>query len=157
MRFKEIDIKKADELTFGQYIDLKNILSKIDDSTKDRDLIKDIVRALYKKDTTMNDYMDKKLIKYIGKVIEGITYWAELENKELTYKPSEEEKRAGIIELNDKVGYLGTVKVLAKNYYLDPDLILSWSWSKVFGILKTDLEEFRYQERLNKIMQEKYK
>ena len=157
MRFKEIDIKKADELTFGQYIDLKNILSKIDDSTKDSDLIKDIVRVLYKKDTTIKDYMDKKLIKYIGKVIEGITYWADLENKELAYKPSEEEKRAGIIELNDKVGYLGTVKVLAKNYSLDPDLILSWSWSKVFGILKTDLEEFRYQERLNKIMQEKYK
>ena len=92
-----------------------------------------------------------------SKVIEGITYWADLENKELAYKPSEEEKRAGIIELNDKVGYLSTVKVLAKNYSLDPDLILSWSWSKVFGILKTDLEEFRYQERLNKIMQEKYK
>jgi len=52
---------------------------------------------------------------------------------------------------------MGTVKALAKAYAKDPDEIFKWKYSKVFGILYSDLEEHKFRQRYNKVIEQKYK
>lgn len=154
MKYKEIDIRNSDELTFGQYIKLKTIISQED---KEIEIIEKIILCLYNKKPTREDYKDISFINYINKIVDDMVYWVKQENKALSYTPSIEEREAGIEELGESVGSFSIVKFLAKEYSKDPDDILNWSWKKVFYILLTDKKEFDYKEKFNKILERKYK
>lgn len=145
-----IDIKAGD-LTYGQRIELGGIFS--DPNSDDLKRFKRTMECLHGAATDMA--ASEELVGYFEEIIEGLTYWAEQENALLKYEPSDEEKRAGIEEYSRKVGEFGTVKSLAKAYNQDPDTILQWKYSKVFGILYTDLEEYKFNKRFNKELEKR--
>lgn len=89
-------------------------------------------------------------VRAFNHIIAGLTSWIEKEQKMLQYTPSSDELAAGVKELGEKVGNMATIKALAKAYSKDPDEILEWDYAKVFGILYTDLEERKYETKLNK-------
>lgn len=89
-------------------------------------------------------------VKAFRHIVEGLKSWIEKEQQLLQYTPSSDELAAGVKELGEKVGNMSTIKALAKAYSKDPDEILRWDYSKVFGILYTDLEERKFETKLNK-------
>lgn len=91
-------------------------------------------------------------VKALRRVVDEFKGWLEKEQQLLTFEPEPDQITAGIKELAKKVGDMGTVKALAKAYSQDPDVILRWEYSKVFGILFTDLEEYKYEKRYNKVI-----
>lgn len=147
---KEIDIKGG-KLTFGQRIELGKIAQS---GVSDSEIFEQIIFLLYKIKPRPRQY--KKYISYFNHAIEGLKFWIEQE-KLLNYECSPEERAAGIKEFTSKVGEFATIKALAKAYAKDPDEILEWEYGKVFGILYTDLEEYKFNQRYNKILQAKYK
>lgn len=143
-KIKMINISSGD-MTFGQRIDIGKIFASNDDT-----YIKAIkaIKVLHGIDVTVgwvNKHSD-----YLKSIIEGISNWVKIESDMLKYDPSPDEIRAGIRDLSKKIGDFGTVKSLAAKYGQDPDTILNWKYSKVFGILYTDLEEYKYSRRYTK-------
>lgn len=92
----------------------------------------------------------RRRVKAFGHIIDGLKAWIDKEQQLLQYTPSSDELAAGVKELGEKVGNMATIKALAKAYSKDPDEILEWDYAKVFGILYTDLEERKYEKKLNK-------
>ena len=78
-------------------------------------------------------------VKALRRVVDEFKGWLEKEQQLLTFEPEPDQITAGI-------------KELAKAYSQDPDDILRWEYSKVFGILFTDLEEYKYEKRYNKVI-----
>jgi len=141
----KIDVKAGD-CSFGQYIELKQLLRSTTDEVT---IVGGFFKILHNYDLKPREY--KKAIPYIEEISKALIYWQEQENTLLKYEPSIEEKRAGIEQLSKDIGELGTIKALAKDYSQDPDYILeNWKWGKVFGILYSDLETYKYQERYRK-------
>ena len=93
----------------------------------------------------------------LTRMVDGIEYWCDAEKVALEYRPKAEEKGAGIEAYSKAVGDMGTIKAVAKAYSRDPDEVLKWPWAKVFGILQTDLEEFKYSERLREAYERRRK
>lgn len=91
-------------------------------------------------------------VRRLDRMVDGLTYWAELECRTLDYKATPEEERAGLARLSGEVGHMGTVKALAQKFGRDPDEVLRWEWGKVYGILYADLKESEYQRRLSDLM-----
>jgi hypothetical protein len=89
-------------------------------------------------------------IKWWPEVVEGLHYWIQRENKELHKSPSAEERAAGIADLQRRVGYMGVVTTIAKEYGVDPDTVLSWKYGKVFNLLYTDMQRALFRERIEK-------
>lgn len=139
---EKIDIK-AGLMTFGQRIELGKIFAnpELDELGK----FEQTFICLHENKPKAKEY--SKLVPYFMEIVEGIQYWAQQEATLLKYEPTAKEKKAGVKELSIKTGDLGTIKALAKNYHQDPDAILLWQYGKVFGILYTDLEEYKYQLR----------
>lgn len=148
----KIDIEGG-RLTFGQRIELGRIFQ--DTTTTEVEKFEKTFMCLHQYMPEVNDY--KKLINYFQEIIDGLTYWITQEGEKLKYDPTPEEVSAGIKDLSAKIGEFGTIKALAKNYSRDPDEILQWEYGKVFGILYTDLEEHKYQEKYHKVLERKYK
>jgi hypothetical protein len=146
-KLSKIDIRAGD-LTYENRIDLGNLFAS---EKTDAEKFSEIFQILHK---TTPDFSDEEgmewYLEYYREIIDGLTFWFEKEKELLDYQPEPEEIRAGIRELSAKVGPYGTIKAIAKNYARDPDEILQWKYGKVFGILYTDLEEFKYSKRLNK-------
>ena len=148
---ERIDIKGG-KLTYGQRIDLGELFASDQSET---DKFKETFRILH---DVIPDFSNVKEMKfyseYFAEIIDRLQFWFEKE-KLLKYDPEPEEIRAGIKDLSEKIGYFGTIKALAKNYGQDPDDILKWEYGKVFGILYTDLEEFKYSKKLHKQYEKK--
>lgn len=162
---KRIDIKGG-KLTYGQRIDLGELLAsqktEVEKFKETFHILHDkkdksgkVVKALHIDFT--NSHEMKMYVSYFKQIIEGLQFWFEKEKKLLDYKPEPEEVRAGIKELSEKIGFFGTIKTLARNYSQDPDDILKWEYGKVFGILYTDFEEYKYQKKLHKQYEQKNK
>ena len=151
--FKEIldnpiDIRNGD-LTYGNYISIKNCIRNLNNEDEVK-TITAIIKELYDYELQTNDFM--VIVPFMEKIIADMVYWQEQEQTMLKYEPTTEEIRAGILEYSKKVGDLATVKSIAKEYAQDPDDILKWKWSKVFGILYTDLESFNFQRKYTSII-----
>lgn len=140
------------EFTYGNRIALGDILS--DESRSEYQRLKAAFRELY-------GYSCRLLplgmrVRALRRIVEGVTAWVRKEGEMLHYEPSAEEVAAGVGELTRRVGNFPTIKALAKAYGRDPDEVLAWDYAKVFGILHTDLEEHKYEERYSKIINDKY-
>ena len=151
MKLEKIDIK-AGKMTFGQRIELGKIFQG---EGSDVEKFNQTFKCLHGFQPKVKEF--KELIAYFHEILEGIRFWIEQEGHLLKYEPTAEELSAGIRQLSARIGEFGTIKALAKTYGRDPDEILQWEYSKVFGILYTDLEEHKYQKRFNKLTEKKYK
>lgn len=144
---KKIDIKGG-KFTYTQRIELGKIIAS---ETTDYDKFTQILKCL-----NIRQSKSILLLGYFEEIIEGLQYWFERESVMLRYEPSMEEVAAGIQDYSKNIGDFGTVKSLAKAYNQDPDTILNWEYGKVFGILYTDLEEYKYNQRYNRELEKKY-
>lgn len=145
----KIDIK-AGSMTFGQRIELGKIFSSADD-----ELLKfeNVFHCLHGYKPKLTEYA--ALTPYFKEIVEGVAHWVNAETIMLKYEPTPEQKQAGIKALSKSIGEMGTVDALAEKYGIDPDVVLSWEYAKVFGILFADLEKAKYQKRYNKIIDKK--
>lgn len=146
MKIQEIDIKGG-EMTFGQRIELGKIFT--DKELSEIEKFEKTFECLHKQTPEPKDY--SKLVKYFNDILIGLAFWVQQESILLKHNPTAKEIRAGVKDLSAKTGDFGTVKALAKNYNQDPDTILEWKYGKVFGILYTDLEEYKYQLRYSEL------
>ena len=146
-----IDVKGG-ELTFGQRIGLGELFAS--DKT-DIEKFEETFLILHNQKPDTKEYKD--ILEYFTQIIEGISFWVEQESTMLKYEPTPEEIKAGIRDLSKEIGEFGTVKALAKAYNTDPDVILTWKYGKVFGILYTDLREHMYSRRFQKVLESKNK
>jgi hypothetical protein len=150
----KIDIK-AGRLTYGQRCELGELFAG--DKTE-VDKFKGAFQILYKITPDFRNSKEMKLyVEHFREIIDGLRFWLEKEKLLLDYNPEPEEVRAGIKDLSAKISHYGTIKTLAKNYAQDPDAIFNWEYGKVFGIIYTDLEEYKYRKRLYKEYERKFK
>jgi hypothetical protein len=135
-------------MTFGQRNELGELFAG---NRTDVDKFRETFRILHDVTPDFGNAEEVRLYaSYYAEIIDGLLFWMEREKLLLNYQPEPEEIRAGIRELSAKTGCYGVVKALAGAYAQDPDDILKWEYGKVFGIVYTDLEEFKYRERLRK-------
>lgn len=151
INYKEVAEKvKRGEITFQQYIDLREAYASMVQG-KEIQSVQKVISILRPKEK--KHPITPETIRLMKEVTEAMAMWLQMEEQHLNYNPSTQERQAGIEEYSKNVGWLGTAKTLAKAYATDIDTVLnSWSWAKVFQILRTDLLEYRYQNRLHKIM-----
>lgn len=145
-KMSKIDIKNG-ELTFSQRIELGRIAaSDVDEFEKAMEMW----RCLYVDRPKLTEKNVDDFVRDVKEIIDGLNFWIERETKALKYEPTADEKRAGISELSKNVGEYGTILAIAETYGKDPDEVLKWKYGKIFGILYTDLERHKFQQRLSK-------
>lgn len=150
--FGKLDIAGG-RFTYGNRIAVGIIFSN--DELTDYKKLKALYNELYGYSA---DWLPRsKRFKVLDRLAEGMADWVKKEQAMLHYEPKDEEKRAGIDDYSKKVGDFATIKALAKEYAQDPDTILKWDYGKVFGILYANLEEHKYHERYQRVIDDKYK
>lgn len=149
---RKVDIKGG-QFTYGQRIELGQILA--DDSITDIERFFKAMHCLLP-DFTAAD-IERGRRWWIEDVLPGLAYWVEREKKELHREFTQDERLAGAAAVGRRVGYMGTVAALAKEYSIDPDEILKWKYAKVFNILYVDLQNNLYRERYAKLQSDKLK
>ena len=143
----KIDIRGG-KLTYGQRIELGDILSKEGTSISEKYVA--AMKCLY---PDWVQTFTPKWIEWFNELVEGLRYWMERETTMLAYQPTSEEIAAGINNLSKKLGPMMTVMALAEKFGKDPDEILQWEYGKVFGLLYADLESFKYQRNYRKVIE----
>ena len=152
MRSIMVDIKGG-KLTFAQRIELGEIFGNGELSEAEK--FERAIKCICGKKPTPKQY--GQYVNNFRAIVEGLQYWCEAEARMLHSEPTAEERSAGIEEYSKSIGVFGTVKAIAKTFGQDPDDVLQWEYGKVFSILYTDLEDYKYQRRLNKVIERKYK
>lgn len=143
MRLREWKYEDG-EFTYSQRIELGQVFQ--DDNLSGYGKLKQAWKVLYGwSPRWMNPW---RRYKAFDRMLEGLKYWIDRERNTLHYEPTAEEHRAGLLNLSREVGELGTVKALAEKFGVDPDIILTWKWGKVYGMLYADMREAEYQRRL---------
>lgn len=148
MRLREYNYREG-EFTYGARIAVGEIWQR--EGLREYERLKLAWREMYGYDAKLLWPLGVRVRRLI-RLREGLEYWFRLEADTLKAEPTAEQLRAGIRELGEKIGEMGTIKALAKDYHVDPDEVLQWPWGKVYGILLTDLEEHKYNERLTKVV-----
>jgi hypothetical protein len=143
MRLREWKYQEG-EFSYGQRIAVGEILT--DESRTWYQRLKACWRELY--GWSARWMLPAVRVRRFDRLTEGLRYWVEREQAELRYNPTAEEQRAGLMRLNAEVGHMGTIKALAEKFGIDPDVVLTWQWGKVYGILRADLKEADFQRRL---------
>lgn len=143
----KIDIRGG-KLTYGQRIELSDILGKADSTTSEKYIA--VMQCLH---PGWQHTFSIECIAYFEEVVEGLRYWMEREATMLAYQPTAKEIAAGINNLGKKLGPMMTVMTLAEKFGKDPDEILQWEYGKVFGLLYADLESFKYQRNYRKAIE----
>lgn len=144
-----IDIRGG-KLTYGQRIELGQIL--FDEKRLASEKFKAAMTCLY---PDLKPSFSTEWAARYQKVIEGIEYWMKKEAAMLNYQPTGDELAAGFNDLGRKLGPMMTVMTLAEKFSRDPDEILQWEYGKVFGLLYADLENFKFQRRYRRVMENK--
>lgn len=134
--------------TYGNRIALAQIFSE--DSLTEYQRLKAAHKELY--GYSCRWLLPRPRYKRLMAIVEGVSYWCQLEAQELAYTPTADEVAAGIEDLQKKVGDLATIEAIAEKFSKDPDDVLRWSYSKVFGFLRTDLLRNKYMEKYHKQM-----
>lgn len=147
-----VDIKGG-KLTFAQRIELGDIFGNAEIS--DAEKFERAIKCICGKKPRPHQY--SQYIEIFRAIVEGLQYWCDAEAKMLHCEPTADEQAAGIEEYSKNIGIFGTVKAIAKTFGQDPDAVLQWEYGKIFSILYTDLEDYKYQRRINKVIERKYK
>lgn len=150
--FRRLNILEDEAFTYGQRIALGQLFEG--DAENEYGRLLKAFRIVY-------EYSPKLLprgvrFSRITALVEELKEWISREQNMLHYAPSADELAAGVEELGKKVGSLGTVQALARSYGVDPDVVVAWPYTKVFGILYADLEENKYKDKYQKIVNARY-
>lgn len=151
--FERLDVKGGD-LTYGQRIELGGILAN-PAGRSEYELFMDTIECLYGRRPTLREF--KEAIVLFKEAVEGLTFWIKAESEQLKYTPSQEEKDAGVERYAKEVGEIGTAYAIAKEFSLDPDVILGWKYGKVFGYLRKQKADGDFQRRYSEVMARKSK
>lgn len=147
---KIIQDLKTGNITFGQYIDLRQTLA---DYGKNKDILalyKSIFAILKGKDFAV-DFTDSTNIEFINQVLKELHTWQQREENTLQNTVSPQEQQAGIKEFSDQVGWLGVVIPLSKDYHISPDTLLAtWKYKEVYSVLFYENQKTKYEQRLSK-------
>lgn len=143
MRLREWKYEDG-EFTYAQRIELSEVFK--DDSRNEYQKLKAAWKVLYGWSARwMNPW---RRCRAFERMLTGLKFWIDTERENLKYEPTPQENRAGLLRLTEQVGEMGTIKALAEKFGVDPDVILTWHWGKVYGLLYADLKEVEYQRRL---------
>ncbi len=151
--FTPVDVKGGD-LTYGQRIELGGILAN-PKGRSEYELFMDTIECLYGRRPTPKEF--KGAIPLFKEAVEGLTFWMKAESEQLKYTPTQEEKDAGVERYAKEVGEIGTAYAIAKEFSLDPDVILNWKYGKVFGYLRKQKADGDFQRRYSEVMARKSK
>ncbi|MFZ4412458.1 MAG: hypothetical protein ACOYOV_05180 [Bacteroidales bacterium] len=129
-----------DHITFGQRIDLLEINSDQHFFFKPLEIL-----ASFKiEQIALLKASD--VIRYSQFVISELKRFEKRDNETLKYKFDKEEIEAGIKEMNH--GIFGTIDMIAKRMNIAHDEVLELSQSKVYMMLKIDIDNANYQKKL---------
>ena len=150
--FRRLNILEDEAFTYGQRIALGQLFGKPAESE-----FKRLLRAF----RTVYEYSPRLLPRRVRfarltALLEQFAEWVKREQTLLGYKPTADELAAGVEELGKKVGSLGTIQALARSFGVDPDVIVSWPYTKVFGILYADMEENKFKDKYQKIVNARF-
>ena len=153
---KKYDILNGN-ITFQQYIDVREALQKYSQDNNLANLYDGIVKAL-NKGYEIKDYASIELMQYVEDVITDVLHWVKIENETLHYSPTQTEKNAGFEKYAQEVGWMGIVVSLAKEFATRPEVILErWYWKEVYMVLYTDNKKYQYEEKLQKQIKLRYR
>jgi hypothetical protein len=149
--FKHINLidVSSEKFTFGQRI----FLGKID-TTSSHKIIEQVMSVLY--GVKVKPWQYKSVYAHILDVLNKLNKWSEIE-KALNYEPTAEEKQAGIKQITDKLQDFATVDAIAKRMHISHDNAMKLPYAIVFQMLQSDLEHSKFERRLSKVYEQKYK
>lgn len=113
-----------------------------------------IVRILYGIHIQPKHY--RRFYHHVKEVIDGLAFWMEKE-KALKYQPTPEERQAGIEELGKRVKEFATVDAIARRMHISHDDALKLPYATVYLMLLNDLEQSKFERRLQKVYSKKVK
>ncbi|MDR2066109.1 MAG: hypothetical protein LBP85_10445 [Prevotellaceae bacterium] len=148
-KITEIDIL-SERFTFGQRLEF-NRLSEL---TYDHQIIEAVIYVLYEIKVKPEYYVS--VYGHVKDVLTKLNIWNEKE-KALQYEPTPEEIRAGINQISDKLKEFATVDAIAKRMHISHDDSLKLPYSTVYMMLLADFEHSKFERRLSKIYENKYK
>lgn len=137
-------------ITFGQYIDLREALLSYSKTKDIYQLYKTIFATLKGKDYLI-DFTEQANIDFVNQVIKELYTWQQREEKTLQTSSTAQELQAGIKEFSKNVGWLGIVVPLSKDYHIAPDTLLgTWKYKEVYSVLYYENQKAKYEQRLSK-------
>ncbi len=141
------------EFTYERRIRLGEIFSDTRENAYKR--LAEAFRELYGYKCTLLPI--KARTRRLNAILDDFKAWLKKEAETLAYTPTADEEAAGLKTFSRAVGPLGTIHALAERFGKDPDEVLRWDYGKVYGILFTDLERVKYQRRLDRVTNDRYK
>lgn len=147
------DIKTDDRFTYGMRIELGKLLA--DEARSDVEKFVGTFECLYGKRPKARDY--SRLLGRFETIVNDLIYWLESEQRLLSTTPTADELAAGYRDFATRVGELGTVVRLSKDYGVFPNEVLKRPYSEIFSILYTDCELGKYEKRYSDLLSKKYK
>lgn len=137
-------------ISFGQYIDLREALVSYSKNKDTLQLYKTIFATLKGKNYQI-DFADQTNIEFVNQVIKELYTWQQREEKTLNSSSTTQELQAGIKEFSQQVGWLGIVIPLSKDYHISPDTLLdTWKYKEVYSVLFYENQKTKYEQRLSK-------
>ncbi len=147
------NIETDERFSYGQRIELGKLFA--DDEATDVDKFKGAFRICYDYEVRAVEF--KTLMPIFESIANGLKYWLEAENAMLASEPSADEVAAGCREYAQKVGELGQVVSIAKDFSILPNDLLKRPYSEIFGIMVADHERAKFEKRLNEVMTKKWR
>lgn len=140
----------SENFTFGQRLALANAIR----SESPFEIMQQVFKVMHNVAIKPRDV--KKLFNYFQDILEKLEKWCERE-KVLNYEPSAEEKQAGIKQLGEILKEFGQIDAIATRMHISHDAVLQLPYTTVFMILRKDLEQSKFERRLNKVYERKWK
>lgn len=146
-------IETDERFTYGQRIELGKLFA--DENASDVAKFKGAFRIVYDYEVRAVEF--KTLMPIFEQIANGLKYWLDAENAMLASEPSADEIAAGCREYAEKVGELGQIVSIAKDFSILPNDLLKRPYSEVFGIMVADHERAKFEKRLNEQLTKKWR
>lgn len=140
----------GEHFTLGHRLALGNAVQ----SQKEYEILKDMISALH--EVKIKPRHIKRMIKYFREILEKLEKWIERE-KQLQYDPTPEEVQAGYNEIGKKLKDFSVVDAIALRMGISHDDALQLPYTTVYMMLLKDLEQSKFERRLQKVYERKHK
>ena len=150
VRIKPIDLFSS-QFTFGHRLWMGKAAQE---AKSDFELLRMIFDGLH--EFEIKPCHVRKVYDYFDDMLKRLQRWCEYE-KQLNYEPTIEEKRAGIEIIGKKLKEFATIDAIATRMRISHDQALQLPYDTVFKMLLKDMEQSRFERKLNKIYFDKRK
>ena len=148
-RLQPIDVR-SDKFLLWHRLQLGELLNTQNEVA----IFEGVVRILYGIGIKPKHY--SRFYNHVKNVLDGLAFWVEKE-KALKYEPTSEERQAGIDKIGKKVKEFGTIDAIARRMHISHDEALKLPYATVYLMLLNDLEQSKFERRLQKIYSKKHK